>query len=105
MPLLRPGTAGVRPGPTLNGYIVWEVQITGVGGHGAAFFRAVDPLQAAARLATEISSLVGRYVDPADTALITVGRMEAGTSHNIIPARARLGGAQPASNEDGMVER
>ena len=104
MPLLRPGTAGVRPGPTLNGYIVWEVQITGVGGHGAAFFRAVDPLQAAARLATEISSLVGRYVDPADTALITVCRMEAGTNHNIIPDSALLGGTLRALNKDVMMK-
>src|SRR5690606_33176985 len=68
MPLLASGTAGVRPGATLNGYIIWEVEITGVGGHGAAFFKAVDPLQAAARLTTEISSLVGRYVDPGDSA-------------------------------------
>lgn len=92
MPLLRPGTAGVRTGPALNGYIVWEVEIEGVGGHGAAFFKAVDPLQAAARLATEISSIVGRYVDPAETALITACSLQAGNSHNIIPAAARLSG-------------
>lgn len=103
MPLLRPGTAGVRTGPTLNGYIIWEVDVTGVGGHGAAFFKAVDPLQAAARLTTEISSLVGRYVDPADTALITVCRLEAGTSHNIIPNTALLGGTLRALDKDVLM--
>jgi hippurate hydrolase len=92
MPLLAKGTAGVRAGPALNGYIVWEVEIEGVGGHGAAFFKATDPLQAAARLATEISAIVGRYIDPAEAALITTCSLQAGSSHNIIPATARLSG-------------
>lgn len=92
MPLLDSGTAGVRTGPTLNGYIVWQVTVEGVGGHGAAFFKAIDPLQAAARLATEISSIVGRYVDPAESGLITVCSLQAGSSHNIIPASATLSG-------------
>ncbi len=98
MPLLAPGTAGVRTGSTLNGYIVWEVAIEGVGGHGAAFFKATDPVQAAARLATEISSIVGRYVDPAESGLITVCSLQAGMSHNIIPASARLSGTLRALN-------
>ena len=92
MPLLQPGTAGVRTGPTLNGYIVWEIGIEGVGGHGAAFFKAVDPLQAAARLAVEISSIVGRYLNPAASGLVSVGSLQAGSSHNIIPATATLSG-------------
>lgn len=100
MPLLKPGTASVRSGPTLNGYIVWEVLLEGVGGHGAAFYKAVDPLQAAARLAVEISSIVGRYVDPVDSALINVGSLQAGSSHNIIPASARLSGTLRAVKPD-----
>lgn len=92
MPLIAPGQAGVRTGPTLNGYIVWEIAVEGVGGHGAAFFKATDPLQAAARLATEISSIVGRYLDPAESGLVTVCSLQAGSSHNIIPASATLSG-------------
>ncbi|MFT3965042.1 MAG: amidohydrolase [Sphingobium sp.] len=92
MPLLDSGTAGVRTGPTLNGYIVWDVNVAGVGGHGAAFFKATDPLQAAARLATEISSITGRYLDPAESGLITTCSLQAGSSHNIIPASATLSG-------------
>ena len=100
MPLLPPGTAAVRTGPTLNGYRIWEAEVRGVGGHGAAFFKTVDPLQAAARLAVEISSIVGRFVDPAEPALITVGKLQAGISHNIIPAAAELGGTLRALRVD-----
>jgi amidohydrolase len=103
MPLLPTGTAGVRTGPTLNGFRIWEVAIEGVGGHGAAFFRAIDPLQAAARLAVEISSIVGRYIDPAEPALINVGKLQAGTSHNIISATATLGGTLRALKPEVMA--
>jgi hippurate hydrolase len=93
----------VRTGPALNGYIIWQVSVEGVGGHGAAFFKAVDPLQAAARLATEISSIVGRYVDPAESGLITVCSLQAGSSHNIIPASATLSGTLRALKPEVMA--
>lgn len=99
-PLLPAGTAGVRTGPTLNGFIIWELNVTGVGGHGAAFYKATDPVQAAARLATEISSLVGRYVDPVDSALITVCKLQAGSNHNIIPDTAVLGGTLRSTDKE-----
>lgn len=102
MPLLAPGQAGVRTGPTLNGYIVWEIAVEGVGGHGAAFFKATDPLQAAARLAAEISSIVGRYLDPAESGLITVCSLQAGHSHNVIPAHASLSGTLRALKPEVM---
>lgn len=98
MPLLAQGTAGVRVGPALNGFRLWEVQIAGVGGHGAAFFRATDPVQAAARLTVEIASIVGRYIDPGESGLISVCSLQAGSSHNIIPEAARLSGTLRAVN-------
>ena len=103
MPLLAPGIAGVKAGPVLNGYIVWEVTVEGVGGHGAAFYKAVDPLQAAARLAVEISSIPGRYLDPAQSGLITTCSLQAGTQHNIIPSTARLSGTLRALEPDMLA--
>jgi len=92
MPLLKPGQAGVRVGPTLQSIAVYEIEIEGVGGHGAAPHHAKDPLQVAARLATEISAIVGRHIDPMAPALVSVGKLQAGTTHNIIPAHASISG-------------
>lgn len=108
MPLLEPGQAGVRAGAVLNGYAIWRIEVRGVGGHGAAFYKATDPLQAAARLAVEISSLVGRYVDPAQSALVNVGSLQAGASHNIIPDSATLSGTLRALEPEilhGLLDR
>ena len=92
MPLLGSGRASVRTGPTLQSLAVFEIDIEGVGGHAAAPHKATDPLQVAARLAVDISGIVGRHIDPMEAALINVGSLQAGTTHNIIPATASLSG-------------
>src|SRR3546814_4724273 len=92
MPLLGKGKASVRPGAALQSLAVFEVEIEGVGGHAAAPHKATDPLQVAARLATDTSAIVGRHIDPMEAALINVGSLQAGTTHNIIPATASLSG-------------
>lgn len=100
MPALKPGEASVRPGATLQSLAVFEIGIEGVGGHAAAPHRATDPLQVAARLATEISAIVGRHIDPMEAALINVGKLQAGTTHNIIPATASLSGTVRALSKE-----
>ncbi|MFT3763006.1 MAG: amidohydrolase [Pseudoxanthomonas sp.] len=92
MPALKPGQASVRAGATLQSLAVFEIEIEGVGGHAAAPHRANDPLQVAARLAVDIGAIVGRHIDPMEPALINVGKLQAGTTHNIIPATASLSG-------------
>lgn len=92
MPALKTGEASVRVGPTLQSLAVFEIAIEGVGGHAAAPHRATDPLQVAARLAVDIGAIVGRHIDPMEAALINVGMLQAGTTHNIIPATAKLSG-------------
>lgn len=100
MPLLPFGQASVRTGPTLNGYKVWEIDIQGVGGHGAAPHKTKDPVQAAVRVASEISSIVGRHIDPMEPALITVTKLQAGASHNVVPHEASLAGTLRATAPD-----
>lgn len=92
MPALKGGEASVRVGATLQSLAVFEIAIEGVGGHAAAPHRATDPLQVAARLAVDIGAIVGRHIDPMEAALINVGMLQAGTTHNIIPATASLSG-------------
>lgn len=100
MPALKRGEASVRSGATLQSLAVFEIEIEGVGGHAAAPHRANDPLQVAARLAVEISAIVGRHIDPMEAALINVGQLQAGTTHNIIPSTASLSGTIRSLSRD-----
>ncbi|MEQ5803565.1 M20 aminoacylase family protein [Halomonas sp. H10-9-1] len=62
----------------------------GKGGHGALPQLAADPTLPAAATVLALQSIVGRNVDPNLVSVISVGRMQAGTSANIIPNSAEL---------------
>jgi hippurate hydrolase len=62
----------------------------GKGGHGAMPQLAVDPTLPAAATVMALQSIVGRNVDPNLASVISVGRLQAGNSYNIIPETAEL---------------
>ena len=67
------------------------VKILGVGGHAARPHLAADPLVAAAAIVTSLQTVVSRNVDPAETAVVTVGRLRSGDALNVIPEMAEIG--------------
>ena len=87
---LPAGTIGYTPGPTLANVDSVDVTVRGVGGHGAAPHTTRDPIVLAARIITSLQTLVSRELDPLDSAVVTVGSIQAGTKHNIIPDEARM---------------
>jgi hippurate hydrolase len=87
---LPAGTIGYTPGPTLANVDSVDINVRGVGGHGAAPHTTRDPIVLAARIVTSLQTLVSRELDPLDSAVVTVGSFQAGTKHNIISDEARL---------------
>ncbi|HEY0116040.1 MAG TPA: amidohydrolase [Allosphingosinicella sp.] len=87
---LPAGTIGYTPGPTLANVDSVDIEVRGVGGHGAAPHTTRDPIVLAARIVTSLQTLVSRELDPLDSAVVTVGSFQAGTKHNIISDEARL---------------
>ncbi|MFT4110153.1 M20 metallopeptidase family protein [Propionicimonas sp.] len=70
----------------------FDIVIHGQPGHGAYPHVAIDPVPVLAAIVLGLQELVGRTVDPIHPAVITVGRVAAGTAHNIIPETASLHG-------------
>ena len=70
----------------------FTITIQGRGGHAARPHEAVDAAVIAAHLVMNMQPLVSRRIDPARSAVVTVGRIEAGTVHNVIAEHARLEG-------------
>ena len=103
MPLIEKGKIGMRVGGTLSSYVDMAIDIVGKGGHGAAPHTVNDPLQVAARLVTEFSSFVGRYVNPAHTATIGIGILKAGTASNITPDTAYIEGTIRSLSKEAQV--
>ncbi|MFG2824661.1 M20 family metallopeptidase [Kitasatospora sp. NPDC048365] len=84
------GFAATRPGPMLAASDTVHVTLRGAGGHGSSPHSATDPVPALCATVTALQTLVTREVDVFDPAVVTVGRIEAGTAPNVIPDTARL---------------
>ena len=67
-----------------------SITLNGHGGHGAMPHKAADPIVAAASLVMALQTIVARNVDPLQTAVVSVGMLQAGHANNVIPQSAQL---------------
>jgi amidohydrolase len=68
------------------------IHLKGKGGHGAHPHQCKDPIVAGAYLVTQLQALISRELPPLESAVISIGRFQAGTASNIIPEEAILQG-------------
>lgn len=91
-PNIPSGVLAGRPGPLLAAADRFEITITGKGGHASQPHDAVDPVPIACELVTAIHAMVTRRVPAFDPVVVTVGRITAGTTNNVIPETAVIEG-------------
>lgn len=70
----------------------FDIIVHGEPAHGAYPHFAIDPVPILATIVLGLQELVSRTIDPVHPAVITVGRMLAGTANNIIPESGSLHG-------------
>src|SRR3972149_9654303 len=86
------GPCDLRHGPLLAAADRLVFTVRGRGGPAAAPFLALDPVTVAAELILALQLMVTRTVDALDPAVLTIARVTAGTTNNIIPDAAELEG-------------
>jgi len=86
------GHVFTRPGPIMASADKFLVTVTGQGGHASAPHNAIDPVPAAAAMVGALQTMITRRVNVFEPAVLTVGRITAGTTDNIIPEVAELQG-------------
>lgn len=89
---LPSGTVGLRKGPMMAASDNFEITVTGRGGHAARPHSCLDPVVVSAQIINGLQTIVSRRTDPVQPAVITVGKVEAGSKHNIIPEKSVLTG-------------
>lgn len=97
------GTIATKPGILFANTSELFVDLTGKGGHAAFPHKANDMVVAASHLVTQLQTIVARNINPLDSAVITVGKIEGGTKQNIIAERARLEGTIRTFSTDSMA--
>lgn len=84
------GTVSYRPGVILSAADSLEVKLFGRGSHGSQPQTSIDPVVMAAATVLRLQTIVSREISPADSAVLTVGSLQAGSKENIIPDDATL---------------
>src|SRR6201996_5605895 len=99
-PGLEAGTVAVHDGPVMAAGNRVFFTVTGHGGHAALPHLTRDPMVASAHLLLALQSIVSRSVDPLDSAVISIGMIQAGSAANQIPHDAVMRGTMRALRND-----
>ncbi|HEY9729965.1 MAG TPA: M20 family metallopeptidase [Chroococcales cyanobacterium] len=86
------GTVGVRNGALMAAVECFNCKILGKGGHGAMPHQTVDSIVVSAQIVNALQTIVARNVDPIESAVVTVGKLHAGTALNVIADTACMSG-------------
>ena len=87
---LPAGHLAATAGPAFASADSIKITLYGRGGHASMPQTTVDPVVLAAAVVMRLQTIVAREIDPADTAVLTVGSILAGTKANIIPDTAEI---------------
>ncbi|MEM1122916.1 MAG: amidohydrolase [Bacteroidota bacterium] len=89
-PTIPAGQIGVGEGYTMANTESIDIEVYGIGAHGASPHMSIDPIVIASMIVMDLQTIVSRSLKPIEDAVITVGAIKGGTKHNIIPDQVNL---------------
>jgi IAA-amino acid hydrolase len=101
-PYLPMGEIGSRTGVFLAAAGELEIVVTGKGGHAAMPHTTFDPVSTAAKIVTELQTIVSREVDPLEPAVISVTTIHGGSAFNVIPQSVTMQGTVRSLTMPGL---
>ena len=91
-PKLNAGCIGLKDGAASASSDMFQIRVTGKGGHGAHPENCVDPIIISAYILTQLQTIVSRENHPIHPAVLTVGSIHGGQANNVIPDYVEMGG-------------
>ena len=82
------GTIGTRAGVMTSAADSFEIRLFGRGAHGSMPEASIDPVVMSAATVLRLQTIVSREVAAAESAVLTIGALQAGTKENVIPDEA-----------------
>ena len=87
---LPTGWVSSRGGAIMASADRFVIDVAGRGGHACEPYRALDPIPIACEIVQALQTMVTRRIDVFDPSVVTVGRISAGTTNNVIPETAEI---------------
>lgn len=90
MPNAPRGVFSGRAGPLLASSDVLSIKVKGAGGHASMPHDTIDPIPVACEIVSAIQTMVTRKISVFNPAVVTIAKIAAGTTNNIIPETAEM---------------
>lgn len=104
MPLLAVGQVGFKSGLYMASADEIYITVKGKGGHGAHPHMNIDPVHIAAQIIIELQSVVSRHAKPSIPSVLSIGKVIAEGSTNIIPDQVYMEGTFRTYDEEWRME-
>src|SRR3569832_2862003 len=89
-PNIPTGVIATRPGPLMAATDTIHIEVVGKGGHASQPHYTMDPIPVACEIVTALQSLVTRKIEAFDPVVLSITKIEGGTTNNVIPESAKL---------------
>ena len=94
------GKVGVKKGPLFASIDEFDIKVKGDSAHGASPHQGVDAIAVTAEVINSLQSIVSRKINPIDSAVITIGKIEGGYVRNVIADKVKLEGTVRALDSE-----
>lgn len=101
------GVVAIKPGVAFAAVNTFKINLNGKGGHAAYPHLCIDPMIMAAEAIMSFQTIVSRKLPAWESAVVSVTKCSAGSTHNIIPDSAYLEGTVRTFSQEArdIVER
>lgn len=89
---LKKDTFGIKAGAVMASTDPFNIQVYGKGGHGALPEKCIDPIYIASSITTNLQAIIGRNINPNETATVAITSIHGGNSNNLIPNKVEMKG-------------
>lgn len=86
------GLVQIQSGYSMASVDSFDAWVRGDGGHGAYPHTGSDPLFMLGPILTSLYAIPSRHINPLSPSVVSVGKIEGGTTHNVIPNEVHLKG-------------
>lgn len=90
------GMVAIKSGPVFAAADKFEIEIMGKSGHGATPHLTIDPITITSLVVNCLQTIVSRRINPQEPAVVSIGKISAGSAFNIIPEKAFISGTTRA---------
>ncbi len=101
MTTLPVGEIHIKSGPVTANSDIFNLTITGKGGHSSQPENSIDPVLIGSRIVSQVQDIVSRLASPLDNLVVSVTNFHAGTgAENVIPQTAKISGSVRSASKE-----